>query len=150
MLALAALLGAACAISTPALPEVQLPDVQLPTFDTAGVTRLLDDAAAEVDRLASSVSIEEIPADLAALLEEHDIRLPPLPSNAAEICAAMGTPGVSTIASAGLGEVIGTFASGGEVGIVVGLIVMVVFKTCPEWSPHVENVVQEFFERTPS
>ena len=33
--------------------------------------------------------------------------------------------GLSYIASAGLGEVIGAFASGGEVGIVVGLIVMV-------------------------
>ena len=123
--------------------EIRLPQVELPTFDTSSVTRLVDDAATEAGRVASSISIDEIPAGLASLLEENDIRLPPLPSNAAEICGAMGVPGVSSLASAGLSEVIGTFAAGGEVGIVVGILVTVVFKTCPDWSPHLENAIGE-------
>jgi hypothetical protein len=121
--------------------DIRLPQVELPTFDTSSVSRLLGDAAAEAGRVASSISIDEIPAELAALLEKNDIRLPPLPSNAAEICGAMGVPGVSSLAGAGLSEVIGTFAAGGEVGVIVGVLVTVVFKTCPEWSPHLENAI---------
>ena len=54
----------------------------------------------------------------------------------------MGFPGANTLAGAGLGAVIDGLA-GLEVGLVVGLLVTVVFKTCPIWSPHLEQAIED-------
>lgn len=117
-----------------------IPTFGLPQFDTAAVDRLVRDARAEVDRLASTPI--ELPPELAALLGEHDIRVAALPSNAAEICQALGTPGVGTVASAGLAALIEGLVAGGEVGGVVGIMVAVIFRTCPVWMPHLETALE--------
>jgi len=120
---------------------VAVPTFDLPQFDTAALDRLVNDARTEVDRLASTPI--ELPPEVAALLEEHNIRVPALPSNAGEICQALGTPGVGTLASAGLAALIEGMVTGGEVGGVVGIMVAVVFRTCPMWMPHLETALQE-------
>ena len=120
---------------------VAVPTFEVPQFDTAAVDRLIDDARAEVDRLASTPI--ELPPAVAALLEEHNIRVPALPSNAEEICEALGTPLVGTAASAGLAALIESIVSGGEVGGVVGIMVAVVFRTCPVWMPHLETALDQ-------
>lgn len=135
-LLLAALLSASCGAGA-----VALPTIELPSFDTAEIERLVDEALVEVDRLASSAV--DVPPQLAALLEENGNQLPALPSNADEICEALGTPGVSSLASAGIGALIEQLVAGGEVGLVVGLLVVVTSRTCPIWMPHVETAAEQ-------
>lgn len=135
-LALALIIVLGCSGASVARPSVELPNV-----DTAALQRLVDDAIAEVDRLAATTSIE-LPPDLAALLGANNIALPALPSNANDICQSLGTPGVSTVAGAGLSTLIETLATGTEVGLVVGLLVTVVFRTCPIWMPHLETSIE--------
>lgn len=120
---------------------VAVPTFELPQFDSAAVDRLVDDARAEVDKLTSTPI--ELPPDVAALLEAHDIRVPALPSNAEEICQALGTPGDGTVASAGMAALIESLIAGGEVGGVVGIMVAVVFRTCPVWMPPLESALEE-------
>lgn len=141
-LALAASILVSCSAGSPALPSIQLPSI-----DTEAVESLVADAIAEVERIAASPpAIElppiELPADIANLLQERNIQLPPLPSNAAEICMALGTP-VGTAASSGLSTVVQHLLIGGEIGIVVGLLVTVVSRTCPTWMPHLETAVEQ-------
>ena len=127
--------------------NVAVPDrVALPSFDTASLERLVDDAIAEVGAVGGS-TVVELPATLAALLEQHQIDLPPLPSNAAEICDTLGTPGVSSVAGGALGSVIETLASGTDVGLIVGILVAVVFRTCPAWTPHLESALDQILGR---
>src|SRR5687768_9893231 len=109
--------GSQVALPTFELPTFELPRIELPSFDTAELERLVDDALAEVDRLGSDIR-DELPPDLLALLDQHDIEPPALPSNSNEICAGLGTPGVSTIAGAGLTTLIEALASGTEVGLI--------------------------------
>ena len=54
----------------------------------------------------------------------------------------MGFPGASAITGAGLSAALEALA-GLELGFVVGLLVVVVFRTCPVWSPHLERAVSE-------
>ena len=136
LLALVAVIVVACGGTGMAVPTFELPQ-----FDTAAIDRLVDEARAEVDRLASTPI--ELPPDMAALLAEHDIEVPALPSNAPEICAALGTPGASSVASAGLAGLIESVAAGGEAGGVVGIMVAVVFRTCPVWMPHLESALEQ-------
>ena len=141
-LLLVAALLISCDSTTPALPSIQLP-----SFDTTAVQQLVEDAVAEVERLAASPpSLDlppvELPAELESLLETHNIELPPLPSNATEICAALGTP-VGAAASTGLSAVIQHLLIGGEAGLVVGVLVTVVSRTCPVWLPHLETAVEQ-------
>jgi hypothetical protein len=114
-------------------------------FDTSEVEQLLRDAIAEIDHLAASPPAIDLPVDLASLLEQNGVGLPPLPSNAAEICDTLGTPGLAGATGAGLGAIIERFASGGEVGLAAGLLVTVVFSTCPAWSPHLETALEALF-----
>ena len=139
---LAGALLVSCGSGAPALPSIQLP-----SFDTTAIEQLLEDAIAEVERVAASPpAIElpqvELPAELETLLEEQNIELPPLPSNATEICAALGTP-VGAAASTGLNTVIQHLLIGGEIGLVVGVLVTVVSRTCPVWMPHLETAVEQ-------
>ena len=141
-LLLATALLVSCGSGPPALPSIELP-----SFDTSAIERLVEDAIAEVERVAASPpAIElpqvELPPELETLLEERNIQLPPLPSNAAEICAALGTP-VGAAASTGLSSVIQHLLIGGEVGLVVGVLVTVVSRTCPVWMPHLETAVEQ-------
>lgn len=119
-----------------------IPPVAVPTIDTAALQQQLDDALAEVGNLTQTPPEIELPAELAAVLADHDIQLPPVPSNAEEICEVMRFPGASTVTGAGLGAAIEMLA-GLEVGLVVGLLVTVVFRTCPDWSPHLVEAVEE-------
>ena len=119
-----------------------IPPIELPTIDTAALQTLIDDAAAQVGTLTENPPQIDLPPELDTLLAEHQIELPPLPTNAQEICDAMGFPGASTVAGGGLGAVIDGLA-GLEVGLVVGLLVTVVFKTCPIWSPHLEQAIED-------
>ena len=119
-----------------------IPAIELPSIDTAALQTLVDDALAEVGNLTENPPQIDLPPDLATLLAEHQIELPPLPTNAQEICDAMGIPGASTVAGAGLGAVLDGLA-GLEVGLVVGLLVTVVFRTCPIWSPHLEQAIED-------
>jgi hypothetical protein len=141
-LLLAAAMLVSCGAGTPALPSIELPD-----FDTEAIEELVADAIAEVERVAASppaidLPSFELPPDLARLVAEQDIQLPPLPSNATEICDALGTP-VGTAASAGMSTLIQHLIIGGEVGIVVGLLVTVMSRTCPVWMPHLETAVEQ-------
>ena len=54
----------------------------------------------------------------------------------------MGFPGASAVTGAGLGAVIDGLA-GLELGLVVGLLVTVVFRTCPTWSPHLVQAIEQ-------
>jgi hypothetical protein len=135
-LLLPAVFAAAC-VGAPAVPTIVLP-----TIDTTALQQRLDSALAEVGNLTANPPQVELPPDLAAFLDEHQIQLPPLPSNAQEICNVMGFPGASTVAGAGLGAALEMLA-GLEFGLVVGLIVAVVFKTCPLWSPHLVDAFEE-------
>jgi hypothetical protein len=128
----------ACGGSTP--PRAS---IEAPSFDAAAVQQLLDDAMADLDRLAGDPPVIELPAEVAALLEEADIRLPAVPSNAAEICQTLGTPGDAGATGAGLRPILEGFVAGGEVGLAVALLSTVVFSTCPTWSPHIETLLQE-------
>jgi hypothetical protein len=119
-----------------------IPSIELPTIDTAALQQQVDAALAEVGNLTENPPEIELPAELAALLADHDIQLPPVPSNAQEICEVMRFPGASTVTGAGLGAAIEMLA-GLEVGLVVGLLVTVVFRTCPDWSPHLVEAVEE-------
>jgi hypothetical protein len=119
-----------------------IPSIELPTIDTAALEQQVDAALAEVGNLTENPPEIELPAELAALLADHDIQLPPVPSNAQEICEVMRFPGASTVTGAGLGAAIEMLA-GLEVGLVVGLLVTVVFRTCPDWSPHLVEAVEE-------
>jgi hypothetical protein len=119
-----------------------IPSIELPTIDTAALQQQVDAALAEVGNLTENPPEIELPAELAALLADHDIQLPPVPSNAQEICEVMRFPGASTVTGAGLGAAIEMLA-GLEVGLVVGLLVTVVFRTCPDWSPHLVDAVEE-------
>jgi hypothetical protein len=146
MLVLAGALLTACGASAPALPSIQLP-----SFDTTAIEDLVSDAIAEVERVvASPPAIDlppvELPPELATLLDDQDIQLPPLPSNAAEICQALGTP-AGTAASTGLSTVIQHLLIGGEAGLVVGVLVTVVSRTCPVWMPHLETAVEQVLRR---
>jgi hypothetical protein len=135
--ALIASFGLSCTVSGPAIPSIELP-----SFDTAAVEQLVQDAIAEVERLAQSPPPIALPPDLASLLEQNNIALPPLPSNAAQICEALGTPGVAGATGAGLSALIETLAAAGEAGPAIGLLVTVVFSTCPIWSPHLETALE--------
>jgi hypothetical protein len=119
-----------------------IPSIELPTIDTAALQQQVDAALAEVGNLTENPPEIELPAELAALLADHDIQLPPVPSNAQEICEVMRFPSASTVTGAGLGAAIEMLA-GLEVGLVVGLLVTVVFRTCPDWSPHLVDAVEE-------
>ncbi len=136
--ALAAAIAVSCSGSGPVLPSFELP-----TFDTAAVQELVDEAIAEVGRVTASPPAIELPPSLAALLEENDIRLPPLPSNVTEICQALGTPGVGAAASAGLSGLIESLIAGAESGLVIGMLVTVVVRTCPAWTPYLETAIKE-------
>lgn len=140
---LAAVALAACLLIGCGGADLALPSLDVPTFDTAAVERLLQDAIEEVDRLAASPPPVDVPADVADLLERVGVDIPPLPSNAAEICDTLGTPGLAGVAGAGLGTVLESFAAGSEVGLVAALLVTVVFSTCPVWSPHLETALGE-------
>jgi hypothetical protein len=140
-LALAALVSVSCGAGGPTVPSLALPSVELPSFDTASIEQLVDDALAEVDRVASNPP--ELPPDLQRLLDENDIQLPSLPSNATQICDALGIPGVGSLASAGLSSLISELVVGGELGLVVGLLSVVIVRTCPVWMPHLETAVEE-------
>ena len=134
---LTALLAISCsAVDTPALPTFELP-----TFDTAALNRLVDNALAEVDRVASDPP--EVPAELQRLLVENQIELPSVPTNAQEICDVLGVPGVGSIASAGLTTLIEELLVGAELGLVVGLLAVVITKTCPVWMPHLETAIEQ-------
>ena len=136
--ALVALMLSACSGSGLAVPTFELP-----TFDTAGVQRLVDDAVAEVGNIANDPPEIALPSDLQRLLDDNAIALPQLPSNSSEICRALGTPGASTLTAAGLKELIELVAVGGEIGLVVGLLVAVVFHTCPAWEPHLTQAIED-------
>lgn len=123
-------------------PSVALPTFNLPSFNTAELERLVDDALAQVDRAAAAASIE-LPSDLAQVLADNNITLPAPPTNATEICATLGIPGASAVAGAGLTSLIEALATGTEVGLVVGLLVAVVFRTCPIWMPHLETAIDQ-------
>jgi hypothetical protein len=145
-LALAGALLTGCGAGAPALPSIQLP-----SFDTTAIEVLVSDAIAEVERVvASPPAIDlppvELPPDLASLLDDQDIQLPPLPSNAAEICQALGTP-TGAAASTGLSTVIQHLLIGGEAGLVVGVLVTVVSRTCPVWMPHLATAVEQVLRR---
>jgi hypothetical protein len=141
---LTALLLASCsAAQPPALPTFELPEVELPSFDTAAIQDLVDDALAEVDRVAPDPP--ELPADLQRLLAENDIALPAVPTNAQEICDVLGVPGVGSLASAGLATLIEELIVGAELGLVVGLLAVVTVKTCPVWMPHLESAAEQLF-----
>jgi hypothetical protein len=136
-LLLSSIIVASCGTGAPSLPS----------FDTTAIEDLVADAIEEVERVAASppaidLPSFELPPELARLLDEQNIQLPPMPSNATEICAALGTP-VGTAASAGMSTVIQHLIIGGEVGIVVGLLVTVVSRTCPTWMPHLETAVEQ-------
>jgi hypothetical protein len=133
---LALLFAISCDAAAPAIPTFELP-----SFDSAAIDRLVDDALAEVDRLADAPL--ELPADLARTLEANDIRLPALPTNADEICSALGTPGVGSLTAGGFSTLIEQLVVGSEVGLVVGLLVVVVSRTCPVWMPHLETAVEQ-------
>jgi hypothetical protein len=141
-IALTALLLASCSgVQAPALPTFELPQVELPSFDTAAIQDLVDDALAEVDRVATDPP--ELPADLQRLLDENQIELPGVPTNAHEICDVLGVPGVGSLASAGLATLIEELIVGAELGLVVGLLAVVTVKTCPVWMPHLESAVEQ-------
>jgi hypothetical protein len=135
-------LVAAISISCSGGQAPTIPAIELPSIDTAALQTLVDNALAEVGNLTENPPQIDLPPELATLLAEHQIQLPPLPTNAQEICDAMGFPGSSTLTGAGLGAVIDGL-SGLEVGLVVGLLVTVVFRTCPIWSPHLERAIED-------
>ena len=137
---LVAAIAVACTGEMPTMPTI--PSIELPTIDTASLQQQVDSALAEVGNLTQDPPDIELPADLAALIAQHQIELPPLPSNAQEICDVMGFPGASTITGAGLGAAIEMLA-GLELGLVIGLLVTVVFRTCPDWSPHLVEAVEQ-------
>ncbi len=146
-LILAALLTVSCSgvgappLPTFDLPTFDLPQVELPSFDTAAIDQLVDDALAEVDRVTADPP--ELPADLQRLLDENQIELPAVPTNAAEICEVLGVPGVGSIAAAGLTALIEELIVGAELGLVVGLLAVVITKTCPVWMPHLETAADQ-------
>ena len=132
--------GLLCACSGSGL---SVPTFEMPTLDTAGIQRMVDDAVAEVGAIADDPPDLALPSDLQRLLDENEIALPQLPSNSSEICGALGTPGVSTLSAAGLKQLIELVAAGGEVGLVVGLFVAVVFHSCPVWEPHLTQALED-------
>ena len=141
-IALSILLLASCSnFAAPAIPTFELPQVELPSFDTAQINELVDDALAEVDRVASDPP--ELPSDFQRLLDENNIALPTMPTNAQEICGVLGVPGVGSIAAAGLAALIEELIVGAELGFVVGLLTVVIVKTCPIWMPHLETAVDQ-------
>lgn len=135
---LAAALLAGCGASAPTVPSFELPSI-----DTSALQRLLDDAIAEAQQIGETASVD-LPAALAETLEANNIELPAIPANAAEMCSALGTPGASSEAGAVLRGLIQSVVEGGEVGLAIGLLTTVVFTTCPIWSPHLEDVVEQF------
>ncbi|MGI8927939.1 MAG: hypothetical protein ACR2H0_00540 [Candidatus Limnocylindrales bacterium] len=90
--ALAVIVAVGCTGASVALPTFELPRIEVPSFDTSGLQRLVDDALTEVYRLGPTIE-NELPSDLAALLAEHNIEPPALPSNSNAICDGLGTPG---------------------------------------------------------
>jgi hypothetical protein len=137
-LALAAVIAVACGGSGLAVPTFELP-----TFDTAGAQQLLDDAVAEARTVVDDPPEIALPDELQRLLDENDIAVPQLPSNSSDICRTLGTPGASTLTAAGLKELIELVAVGGEIGLVVGLLVAAVFHTCPVWEPHLTQAIDD-------
>jgi hypothetical protein len=129
-LALAATIVLGCATSAPPPPSFDL-------------QQMVDDAIAEAQRLADRASVD-LPATLAETLEQNGIELPAVPTNAREICGALGTPSADTSPTATLRSLIEKFVTGGEVGLAIGLLTTVVFTTCPIWSPHLETAIDEF------
>jgi hypothetical protein len=132
---LAATIALGCASAPPLSSES-------PAVDTSALQQLLDDAIAEAQRAADTAAVE-LPATLAETLEQNGIDLPTAPTNAREICDALGTPDERTSASSTLRSLIESFVAGGEVGLVIGLLTAVVFTTCPIWSPHIETAVDQ-------
>ena len=120
-----------------------MPTFDVPSIDTAALQQLLDDAIAEAQQISQTASLD-LPAALAETLEANNIELPAIPANAAEMCATLGTPGASPEAGALLRGLIQSAVEGGEVGLAIGLLTTVVFSTCPIWSPHLEQVVEQF------
>jgi hypothetical protein len=137
-LALVATIVVGCGTSVPTVPSVEPPGV-----DTSVLQQLLDDALAEAQRAAEAASVD-LPATLAETLEQNDIELPAVPTNARDMCDALGTPGVGTAAPTMLRALIDSFVAGGEVGLAIGLLTTVVFTTCPVWSPHLETAIEQF------
>jgi hypothetical protein len=149
-LVLAAFLAVSCTGDAPALPSFDVPSFEvpsfdLPSFDTAAVERLVGDALAEVDRVASDPP--ELPPDFQRLLDENDIELPTLPSNAAEICDALGAPSADSPASERLRLLMSELVAWAERGLVVGVLSVVIVHTCPLWMPHLERAVEDFLGR---
>ena len=140
---LTAILMAAMVLAGCSGSGLAIPTFEVPTFDTSAAQALVDDALAEVGNVVSDPPDIALPADLQRVLDENDIQLPHLPSSSSAICQALGTPGVSTLSAAGLKELIELVAVGGEVGIVVGLLVAVVFHTCPVWEPHLTQAIED-------
>jgi hypothetical protein len=130
--ALAALLILGCGAEAPAAPSI----------DIGALQTLVDEALVEVGNVAANPPEIDLPPEIDAFLAEHQIQLPPLPSNAAEICNVLTLPGASALGGAGLGA-LAEGVSGLELGLVVGLLVTVVFRTCPVWSPHLEQALEE-------
>jgi hypothetical protein len=120
-----------------------VPTFELPSFDTAAIQTLVDDAVAEAGQIANDPPDIELPPDLQQLLADNAIALPQLPSNSSDICRALGTPGAGTLTAAGLKQLIELVAAGGEIGLVVGLFVAVVFHTCPVWEPHLTQAIED-------
>jgi hypothetical protein len=134
-LLLAATIALGCSSAPPASTDS-------PALDTSALQQLLEDGIAEAQRAAGTAAVE-LPATLAETLEQNGIDLPAAPTNAREICDALGTPGAGATASTALRSLIDTFVAGGEVGLAIGLLTTVVFTTCPMWSPHIETVVDQ-------
>jgi len=131
-------LAAGC--SNVAIPSV--PSFELPQADLDEISRLVSDA---VDQLSSDAqaALPSIPADVLETMQQFDIDQVPVPDNATEICAALGSPGPEGLAAGGLVTVIRALA--GDVSVALSVLVSAVFGTCSSWAPFVDTALGDFF-----
>jgi hypothetical protein len=139
-LALVFTIAVTTACTGAALPS--LPQVELPTWDPDSIAQLIDEGVEQVQAANPLGSIPPIDESVQQLLDDYGIDPLPIPANATEICAAMGSPNPDNLAAGGLGAIIRALAA--EVGLGIGLLVSVIFGTCGSWAPYIDAALEDF------
>lgn len=120
---------------------------RIPTFDSPSALELLQDAIAETGSGAAATPPPLVlPPSLTDLMNQNRIQIRPLPTQATQICRAMGVPGADNLAGEGVTSILRRFRpASDDLRSGIGVLITVVFTSCSAWMPLVESAIRDLF-----